>query len=187
MKSLRELIITLVFAAALFAAFNFTLDSREVHGQSMLPNIEPGEYILVNKITYRFQSPQRGEIIVLRSPNHSGPDLIKRIIALPGDTVEIKDNTVYINDILLDEPYIAEPPTYDYPRQKIDEDRFFVLGDNRNLSNDSHKGWTTSSDDIVGKAWITYWPPSRWRALEHYTSLQDNQVTESAKMYLAVK
>ena len=104
MRALREIIVPLVFAAILFALFNLTLDSREVHGQSMLPNIEPGEFILVSKIAYRIQPPKRGEIIVLKPTNHSGPDLIKRIIALPGDTVEIRDNEVYVNDTLLAEP-----------------------------------------------------------------------------------
>ncbi len=187
MRSLREIIITLVFAALLFALFNFTLDSREVQGQSMLPNIEPGEYILVSKIAYNFHPPERGDIIVLQSPNRSGPDLIKRIIALPGDTIEIKNNKVYVNDTILTEPYISEPPEYEYPRQKIEEDHLFVLGDNRNLSNDSHKGWTVPYEDVVGKAWITYWPPNRWRTLNHYASTSYNQVTEAGKIYLAAK
>ena len=101
--------------------------------------------------------------------------MIKRIIGLPGDSIEIREGKVFINGNPLDEPYIKEPIEYEYPLQEIPENDYFVLGDNRNLSNDSHKGWTVPSDNIIGKVWITYWPPPQWKAIEHYNPVTSNQ------------
>jgi signal peptidase I len=94
---------------------------------------------------------------------------IKRIIALPGDTVEVKNGTVYVNDSRLDEPYIKEPPTYNFQQKKLPENEYFVLGDNRNNANDSHNGWTVPLQNIIGKAWLSIWPPSEWRLVSNYS------------------
>jgi signal peptidase I len=141
----------------LFCLFQVSVGSFKVYGASMLPGIENGDYILVSKATYFFNDPQRGDIIVFHSPNDPNIDCICRIIALPGDSVEIKDNTVFVNGTHLVEPYTLEPPHYLMPHEEIPSGHYFVLGDNRNNSLDSHRGWTLPRENIIGKIWIKYW------------------------------
>lgn len=162
MKIFRDIIAPVLVGLAVFALFHITLGSFKVYGSSMLPTIEEGEYIMVSKAAYFFNQPHRGDIIVFDSPQDPRSDLIKRIIALPGDTVEIINDKVLVNDTPLAEPYTLEPPHYIMPPEEIPSGHYFVLGDNRNNSSDSHRGWTVPRQNIVGKAWITYWPPYQW-------------------------
>ncbi len=187
MKFFRDIIAPILVGLAFFALFQVTVGSFKVYGSSMLPGIEQGDYILVSKAAYFFNEPQHGDIIVLHSPQDPNTDLIKRIIALPGDTVEIKDNTVFVNDTPLVEPYISEPPHYLMLSEEIPTGNYFVLGDNRNNSSDSHRGWTVPQENIIGKAWITYWPPYRWRLMEHYTLNAGTQAAEVGKSSLTMK
>jgi signal peptidase I len=187
MRFVRDIVAPLVVALAIAALFQVTVASFKVYGSSMLPNVHPGEYIMVSKAAYFFGPPERGEIIVFDSPRNPNSDLIKRIIALPGETIEIKDGTVFVNDTPLAEPYILEPPRYAYPRQKVTAGYYFVLGDNRNNSTDSHKGWTVPRENIIGKAWITYWPPREWRTVEQYSLDSTKQVAEVSKPSLTMK
>ena len=95
-------------------------------------------------------------------------------MGLPGESVEIRQGTVYIHKkdgsiLLLDEPYIKEPPAYNFQQKKIPENEYFVLGDNRNNANDSHNGWTLKREDIIGRAWISIWPPSTWGFAPNYS------------------
>lgn len=142
---------------------------------------------MVSKATYSFGEPQRGDIIVLHDPQDPNTDLIKRIIALPGDTVEVKDNTVFVNGTALVEPYVMEPPHYFMLPKEIPAGEYFVLGDNRNNSSDSHRGWTLPRKNIIGKAWITYWPPYRWRAMKHYNLSAGMQTAEVAESGFTMK
>jgi signal peptidase I len=178
MRFFRDIIVPILVGLAFFALFQVSVGSFKVYGSSMLPGIEHGDYILVSKATYFFGEPQRGDIIVLHSPQDPNTDLIKRIIALPGDTVEIKDNTVFVNGTALVEPYIMEPPHYLLLPEEIPTGQYFVLGDNRNNSSDSHRGWTLPRKNIIGKAWITYWPPYRWRTMKHYNLNAGMQAAE---------
>jgi len=187
MRFFRDFIIPVLFGLAVFALFQVTVGSFKVYGSSMLPTIEEGDYIMVSKATYFFHEPQRGDIIVLRSPQNPDSDLIKRIIALPGDTIEIKDDTVFINDTPLVEPYTLEPPHYFMLPEEIPTGHYFVLGDNRNNSSDSHRGWTVPRKNIVGKAWITYWPPYRWGPIEHYKPNIGTRTAEVSELSLAIK
>ena len=187
MKFFRDIIAPILVGMAVFALFQVTVGSFKVYGSSMLPTIKEGDYILVSKAAYFFGEPQRGDIIVLHSPRENNTDLIKRVIALPGDTVEIKDNTVFINDIPLVEPYIMEPPHYLMLQEEIPTGDYFVLGDNRNNSSDSHRGWTVPEGNIIGKAWIIYWPPYRWGAIRHYELNVDTQAAEAIMPDLAMK
>jgi signal peptidase I len=187
MKFFRDIIAPILVGLAVFALFQVTVGTFKVYGTSMLPGIEGGDYILVSKASYFFSEPQRGSIIVFHSPQEPNKDLIKRIIAVPGDTVEIKDNTVFVNDIPLSEPYILEVPKYIYPRQQLDTNQYFVLGDNRNNSSDSHRGWTLPRENIIGKAWINYWPPYRWGTIEHYTTNADKQAVEVTEFSFTMK
>ena len=187
MRFFRDIIAPILVGLAFFALFQVTVGSFKVYGSSMLPGIEQGDYILVSKATYFLGEPQRGDIIVLHSPQDPNTDLIKRIIALPGDTVEIKDNTVFVNDTALVEPYTLEPPHYLLLPEEIPAGNYFVLGDNRNNSSDSHRGWTLPRKNIIGKAWITYWPPYRWRTMKHYKLNADTQAAEVTKSGLTMK
>ncbi len=187
MRFFRDIIVPILVGLAFFALFQVTVGTFKVYGPSMLPGIEQGDYIMVSKATYFFGEPQRGDIIVLHSPQDPNTDLIKRIIALPSDTVEIKDNTVFVNGTALVEPYIMEPPQYLLPPEKIPAGQYFILGDNRNNSSDSHRGWTLPRKNIIGKAWIAYWPPYRWRTMEHYKLNAGTQAAEIVEFGLTMK
>src|SRR4030066_130564 len=187
MKFFRDFITPILVGLAVFALFQATVGSFKVYGSSMLPTIEEGDYIMVSKATYLFNEPQRGDIIVLRSPQNPNSDLIKRIIAVPGDTVEIKDDAVFVNGAALVEPYTLEPPHYLVFPEDIPSGQYFVLGDNRNNSSDSHRGWTVPRRNIVGKAWVTYWPPYRWRLIPDYKVNVGTQTADSGKLTPALK
>jgi signal peptidase I len=170
MRIFREIVITVLIAVAVFAVFRLTIQSYSVIMFSMQPNLYHGDFIMVNKVTYRFFDPQQGQVIIFNPPFDSPHPFIKRVIGLPGDIVEIKDGKVSINGTLLDEDkYIKERPNYTMPATQVPANEYFVLGDNRNNSNDSHDGWTVPRDNIIGKAWFVYWPPDRWGVVKHYS------------------
>jgi signal peptidase I len=172
MKILREIGITILIAIAVFVCLHLTVQSYTVVMSSMEPNFQQGECIMVNKVSYHSSGPQRGEVIVFNPPppNEASPyPFIKRVIGLPGETVEIKDGKVFINGIPLAEEYIMAPPNDPMTAREVPENQYFVLGDNRNNSNDSRNGWTVPRDNIIGKAWFTYWPPKKWGVVKHYS------------------
>ena len=169
MKGFREIGIIILIAIAIFAIIKTTIPNYEVRYTCMLPNIEPGELIVVNKVSYHFSDPRRGEVVIFWPPSKSDCPYIKRVIALPGETVEIKDGKVFINGIPLEEEYIKEPMHYTMLPKQIPEGEYFVLGDNRNNANDSHCWGTVSRDNIIGKAWFAYWPLSKWGVIKHYS------------------
>jgi len=179
----RELVITAVLALAIFFLLRFTIDTVIIVGISMEPSFHSGQRVLVSKVSYRMHQPERGDVIVFRPVNGEDKDLIKRIIAQPGDTVEVKDGAVYINDTRLKEPYIRNPPSYRMKKQEIPENKYFVLGDNRNQSSDSHNGWVVPRQNIIGKAWVSIWPPPKWGPVPQYP-LSD-QLASIINSYLA--
>ena len=158
----------------LFFAVRVIMQNFRVEGPSMSPTLTSGDFLWVNKAAYfRWNGdyvlggPRRGDIAVLRAPDSSEDvDLIKRVIGLPGDRVRIHHGEVFINGHPLEEPYIRCQATYDYPlnggEQIIPNGQFFVLGDNRANSRDSHFGWFVPADNLVGRAWLSYWPPADW-------------------------
>ncbi|MDD5127567.1 MAG: signal peptidase I [Dehalococcoidales bacterium] len=168
MKSFfKEILITLAMAVIICVGFRVSLQTFGIFMTSMEPNFHEGQRLLVNKIAYVFGEPQRGDVVIFHAPNNGG-DYIKRVIGLPGDTVEIRSRAVYVNGKRLDEPYIMDPPTYTLDKMTVPPDEYFVLGDNRNNSNDSHRGWTVPREDIVGKAWLSTWPPDTWGVVPTY-------------------
>jgi len=176
---LRDTLITLIMALVLFLLLQATFQSFIVVENCMEPGFQEGERLLVNKVVYYFHEPEMGDVIILHPPTDSKAIYIKRIIALPGDSVEVKMGAVYVNGSKLDEPYIKEPPTYTFYEAIIPENEYFVLGDNRNIANDSHKGWTVPRQNIIGKVWLSFWPLSEWGLTAHYP-LQE-QVANSTK------
>jgi signal peptidase I len=165
---LKEVIITLGLAAVLYLLMNLIIQSSIVENVSMQPGLYEGQRLIVVKSAYWFGQPQRGDIIIIYPPIEPDRQWVKRLIGLPGDTVEVHNGTVFVNDIPLDEPYTKEQPDYDYPAYTVPEDQYFVLGDNRNNSEDSHFGWTLSSQEIVGKAWLRFWPLDKWGLVNNY-------------------
>jgi signal peptidase I len=179
----------------IFLGFRLIMQTFRVDGPSMAPNFESGQTLVVNKvaywhiegtpfegllpghaqgsITYLFDGPRRGDVVVLRPPKASNfdADLIKRIIGLPGDVVSIHDGSVFVNGNRLDESYVQFPADYTYPGEGlailVPDDSYFVLGDNRPVSADSHLGWLVSVQKLVGQAWLSYWPIPRWGFVSH--------------------
>jgi signal peptidase I len=171
-KIFREVAITVLIAVAVFALLRLTVQSYTVVMSSMEPNFQEGECIMVDKVCYRSSGPERGQVIVFDPPppnDESRYPFIKRVIGLPGDTVEIREGKVFVNGTALEEEYLMAPPNYTMPATEVPQNEYFVLGDNRNNSSDSHTGWTVPRDNIIGRAWFTYWPPSRWGVVEHYS------------------
>lgn len=145
----------------------FVAESRFIPSESMEPTLWPGDRIVVEKITYRQRSPQRGDIVVFYTPPllqtlgyRADQALIKRVIATAGDTVAVHDGRVWVNDRPLEEPYIAEPPVYTLPPVTVPENMLFVMGDNRNHSNDSHIWGFLPLENVIGRAIACYWPLS---------------------------
>lgn len=165
----REIVITAILALVIFFVIQVTIGSFIVVGISMEPSFHNEQRLLVNKVVYRLHEPERGDVIVFEPVDSEQGDYIKRIIALPNDTIEVKKGAVYVNDAKLDEPYIKNPPSYTIKQKKIPENSYFVLGDNRNNSNDSHNGWVVPRQKIVGKAWLLIWPPTEWGLVPDYS------------------
>ncbi|MDP6501162.1 MAG: signal peptidase I, partial [Dehalococcoidales bacterium] len=131
------------------------------------------EQLVVNKLVYEFHEPERGDVIVFRPPDNPRDEYIKRIIGLPGESVEVRDGVVIIHNgdgsaFPLDEPYVSAPAERDFKGDMIPENNYFVLGDNRNNSSDSRGDWTVPSQTIVGKAWLSVWPPVEWGLVFDY-------------------
>lgn len=159
---LRELIETALVVLVVLALVNTTTARFRIEGSSMKPSLHDGEYVLISKVSYWFGQPRRGDVVVFRFPHDPSRDFIKRVIGLPGETVAIRDGKVFINGRPLQEPYIRGPIVYTYGPVTLGPEEYFVLGDNRNASNDSHNWGTLPRSAIIGKAWLIYWPPQRW-------------------------
>lgn len=156
----REIFETVLLTALMFVGIRLVVQNFRIEGQSMEPTLYSDQYLLVNKLAYRLLgNPQRGDIVVFQAWGQD-KDFIKRVVGLPGETVEIKDNNVYLNDEALDEPYLDGAPTRDTMHPvTLGEDQYYVLGDNRANSADSRAYGPLDAESIIGKAWLTYWPP----------------------------
>ena len=165
---IRELLITLGLAVVIFLLLQTTIQSSIVLGSSMEHSLSDGQRLIINKAVYHFREPNRGDVIILHPPVDPQKEYVKRVIGLPSDTIEIRNGSVYVNGSVLEEPYIKDPPNYPFGPYTVPENNYFVLGDNRTNSNDSHTGWTVTSQNIVGEAWISIWPPKEWGLVQRY-------------------
>lgn len=192
----KELLETAIFILLVFLIVRGVIQNFKIEGQSMEPNLHTGQYILVNKIVYfhfdlnapfqllpgnsassqvvyPFHLPRRGEVVVFEYPRDVSKDYIKRVIALPGETVVVKEGQVFVNDHLVDEPYLkgvqtncrGGDPCSDSQPVVVPEGTVFVMGDNRSNSSDSREWGPLPLDRIIGKAWVSYWPRDYWGAI----------------------
>jgi signal peptidase I len=166
-----DLMETIVISLSIFlVVYLFFMQPHQVNGQSMVPNFQSGDYVLTDKISYKLGEPQRGDIIVFHAPpaancaKGTGCDFIKRILALPGETVEITNDSIFINGRPLAEPYVPEdfetlPGFYTQSGPiTLGADEYFAVGDNRPHSSDSRSWGPIKKNEIVGKAFFRYWP-----------------------------
>ncbi len=158
---------TLVVFGAIFALiYLFVAQPHRVSGSSMYPTFHNDDYILTDKISYRLHNPEKGDVIVLKNPRNESEDFIKRVIATPGDTLKVENNSVYVNNQPLKESYLQ--PNIPTPsgsfltegqQVKVGENQYFVFGDNRSHSSDSREWGSVSKEEIIGKVFFRYWPP----------------------------
>jgi len=170
LRVLREILETMIPAVIIALLINLLLaQATRVYGQSMEPNLHTDQRLVVEKISYNhwwpIRGPQRGDVVVFRVDPNSDL-LIKRVIGLPGDRVEIRSGQVIINGKALDEPYITRPTYGDYGPIDVPPLNIFVLGDNRGFSNDSRAFGVLQLDAVIGRAWISYWPPDQWGVVQ---------------------
>ena len=166
-----DLMETVVISLSIFLViYLFFMQPHQVNGQSMVPNFQNGDYVLTDKISYRIGNPQRGDVIVFHAPETAncikgtGCDFIKRILALPGETVEVRNGVILVNGKILPEPYLPEglqtlsgQYTSNGP-VLLEADQYFAAGDNRPHSSDSRAWGPIDRSEIVGRAFFRYWP-----------------------------
>lgn len=163
LRELAEAIVPAVILALLIT--QFVAQAKIVHGRSMEPNLHTGQRVIIEKISYHFYQPERGDIIVV-SLNDDALPLIKRVIALPGETISIEDGRVLINGRVLDEPYLSHIQQRNYATFTVPPNHVFVMGDNRLDSRDSRVFGPVHLSQIEGKAWLSVWPPEDMGPLE---------------------
>lgn len=176
----REVVETLLLIIAIYTLVNLATSRYVVEGHSMLPNFQGDEYLIVNRFEYMFDDPERGDIVIFHYPEDPSRDFIKRVIGLPGDYIRMENGQVFVNNVPLDEPYVLDlchSSNCRFREWTLGEDQYFVLGDNRNSSQDSTRFGPVDRSLIVGRAWIKYWPPSEWQIIEHHDYEDHPEVT----------
>ncbi|HEY6117357.1 MAG TPA: signal peptidase I [Candidatus Dormibacteraeota bacterium] len=181
---LREIAEVIVLAVILYFGISFAIQAVHVEGLSMFATLDNDDYLIANKIDYRLHAPERGDIIILRPPTNNSTDFIKRIIGLPGERVLIRSGVVYINGHRLVEPYLPEEwvtsnnwPIDNPNGEVMPPNQYFVMGDNRNRSQDSRFFGPITRDRIDGKAWFRIWPLGSFGSIyKKMPSLQDGSV-----------
>ena len=159
LRWLSEGVETIVPAVLIALLINlFLAQATRVYGQSMEPNLHSDQRLVVEKLSYSFHEPRRGDIVILQVPQAGSGLLIKRVVGLPGEKIEIKGGKVYVNEQPLAEPYLSNQSQRDMRAIVVPPEHVFVLGDNRGFSNDSRAFGSVPLDHIVGRAWLSYWP-----------------------------
>ncbi len=162
----RDLLESVVLAVVLAAVLRFfIIQPFYIPSASMEPTLLINDRIIVNMLIYRFSPPKRGDIVVFRYPVDPSRDFIKRVVALEGETVEVKQGYLFVNGRRLDEPYLPKQVMIDFGPKKVPPGNLFVMGDNRNNSDDSRVWGPLPKQNIIGKAFVIFWPPGRMRIL----------------------
>lgn len=186
---LREVVEIVVFALIIFLLVRSMVVNFRVEGASMEPSLHENQLLLVSKLSYfrldlgeapliggltdaviEFGQPSRGDIVVLTPPNDPERDFIKRIVALPGDRLEVRQGQLILNGEAIVEPYAANRASYSVPELVVPEGQYYVLGDNRRNSSDSHVWGSVSRENLLGKAWVVYWPVRDWGMAANFES-----------------
>ena len=161
-------VIFIALLAMIFFGVQATIESREVNQTSMIPNLHPGDRLVVVKAAYWFSDPARGDVVIISADFQPEVGaLVKRIIGLPGETIECKGGVVYIDGKPIEEPYV-QGTTYDFAAT-VPEGFYFVMGDNRQGSSDSRVFGPVPRQDIIGRVYFRYWPLSTWHLLHGYS------------------
>lgn len=166
-RILNEAIQTIGLALLLFLIINFLSARIRVDGRSMEPTFHDGDYVIVNRLAYRFGELQRGDVVVFPFPLNGEEDFIKRIIALPGDRIAIRNGVLFLNGAVIEEDYLEVPPRGDMEEMIVPAAHVFVMGDNRNDSSDSRIWGPLISSEIIGKTVFRYWPISDIGSVVH--------------------
>lgn len=176
-ENAQILFIALILALLIRA---FVAEPRFIPSDSMLPTLQVGDRLVVEKVSYYLHPPKFGDIVVFDPPTQlqiqgyaKDQAFIKRVIGQPGQTIQIRDGRVYVDDRPLAEPYIAQPPNYTWGPRQVPEGELFVMGDNRNNSNDSHIWGFLPQDNVIGRAWFRFYPLGR----AGFVSLSANSAT----------
>jgi len=168
---LRDIIEVIALALIIFFVVQLTVQNYNVQGISMVPGLNNGEYVFVNKLSYLSHDPDRGDVIVFHWPLDTSVDFIKRVIGLPGDTIATDSTTVRVNGVLLNEPYISQASNPAAKVWKVPANEYFVMGDNRPQSDDSRDWGFVPRSYIIGKAVLVYWPLGNWQIINTYPTV----------------
>ncbi len=163
----REVVETVGLAVIIFLIIRIGIQNYRIEGASMEPNFHNGEYLIVNKLAYRLGEYERGDVIVFKYPNDPSKDYIKRVIGLPGDTVEIRGGQLYVNNVEINEPYEHMPNVRDEPPTVVDAGYLYVMGDNRPASSDTRSWGQLGQEFVIGQAWLAIWPFDTAGLVEH--------------------
>lgn len=167
---LRELLETVILSLVIFLVIRQGVQNYRIESHSMQPNFYEGEFVLVNKLAYKLGDPARGDVIVFRNPANEDEDYIKRVIGLPGDTLQFNGDSLYVNGEPLDDSFTTQP-TYAPIAEPVvvSPEHLFVMGDNRPNSRDSRAFGLLDDDLVVGKAWVRVWPIDEMGLIDHYS------------------
>ena len=164
---LRETLETILLTVIIFLVLNTATGRFQVRGSSMEPTLHDGQYLVISKVAYWIHPPEQGDIIVFHPPNSPADDYIKRVVGLPGEQMEIRDGVLLVDGVVLEESYVVNPGFYS-GMWNLEDGQYFALGDNRRNSSDSHSWGVLPQENIVGKAWLCYWPPEHWGLVTHH-------------------
>lgn len=164
----RETVETVGLALIIFLIIRVGIQNYRIEGASMEPNFHDGEYLIVNKLAYRLGEYERGDVIVFKYPNDPSKDYIKRVIGLPGDTVEIRSGQLFVNSVQIEEPYEHMPNARDESPVVVEPGHLYVMGDNRPASSDTRSWGQLGQEFVIGQAWLAIWPFEQAGLVEHH-------------------